>query len=128
MLPLRYGRAWVAIGVALLALVVYGSLSANPQDLLPVSPFDKLNHVAAYTLLAFWATGLVQRAHYGKVALVLAALGLALEGLQYAMAQGRMAEPLDMVANLAGIAAGLLAGTPFASGWTAGVEAWLARD
>jgi VanZ family protein len=127
MLPLRHGNVWLAAGAALVALVVYGSLSASPQTL-PGMTFDKLNHFAAYAVLAFWATGLVRRPHYGKVALALAALGLSLEAAQYAMAQGRMAEPLDMVANLAGIAAGLLTGTPFASGWTGRVEAWLARE
>ncbi|RPI13436.1 MAG: hypothetical protein EHM60_09195 [Lysobacterales bacterium] len=125
MRPLRYGTAWLTTGVALVALVVYGSLAANPQGL-AVMPLDKLNHLLAYAVLAFWATGLVHRTHYAKVALTLAVLGLGLEGLQYAMAQGRAAEPLDMAANLAGIALGLFAGMPFASGWTGRVEAWLA--
>ena len=72
--------------------------------------FDKVEHFATYLFLAAWFTGLVPRARWWRVVAGLLGLGLAMELGQYLMQAGRMADPPDMLANTAGIAAGHAAG------------------
>lgn len=127
MLPLTHARAWIAASLVLVALVVYGSLATGPQVPVP-GEFDKLQHFGAYAFLAVWFAGLVMRRRFVGVAVGLAALGLALEYLQYAMQAGRYGDPLDLAANLVGIAAGLALGQWRAHGWALRVEAWLNRN
>ena len=124
MLPLRHRRLWVAMSVALVAVVVYGSLT--PSLVLPVpGNFDKVEHFSAYCALALWFTGLFQRARYWRVAVALLALGLSMEILQGVMHMGRSAEVLDMVANTVGVVAGLAMALVLTGGWAGRVEAWL---
>ena len=89
---------------------------------------DKLEHLVVYAALALWFTGLVQRRRYWTVVLGLAALGLTLEYLQFAMHRGRMGDPWDMAANLLGIAAGVTLAVTRTGGWAPKVEAWLSRN
>lgn len=126
MLTLAYRRWWVLASVALVAFVVYGSLSAPGPTALP-GGVDKVEHFAAYLFLAVWFTGLYPREHYWTLALALAGLGLAMELLQYAMHLGRDAAPLDMAANVAGVAAGMALASVVTGGWAQRAEAWLAR-
>lgn len=126
MLSLAYKRYWLTASLALVALVVYGSLSAPVATPLP-GGFDKVEHFASYLFLAVWFTGLYPRERYWPVALALVGLGLAMELLQYAMQLGRDAAPLDMAANVAGVAAGMLLAAVATGGWARRVEAWLGR-
>jgi len=110
MLPLAHARAWIAASTLLVAAVVYASL--GPSVPAPdVDNFDKFGHLVAYAALAAWFGG----------------LGLGLEVLQHTMGRGRVGDPYDMAANLAGVVAGLLLGLRLTGGWAAGFEAWLAR-
>jgi VanZ family protein len=128
MLPLAYASAWIAASVMLVATVLYLSLAplSMPVDL--PTHFDKLEHAVAYACLTVWFTGLVARPRYGRVALALAALGLAIELLQDAMPFGRQGDPRDLVVNVVGIGAGLLLATRVTGGWAARAEAWLSRN
>jgi hypothetical protein len=124
MLPLRHRRLWVAMSAALVAAVVYGSLT--PHLVLPVpGNFDKVEHFSAYSALALWFTGLFRRTGYWKVAVSLLGLGLSMEILQGLMHMGRSAEVLDMVANTVGVVAGLAVAVVLTGGWAGRVEAWL---
>lgn len=125
-LTLAYRAWWVLASLVLLALVAYGSLSPPGPTHLP-GGVDKVEHFAAYLFLAVWFTGLYPREHYWPVALFLVGLGLAMELLQFAMHLGRDAAPLDMAANVTGVATGMLLATVATGGWAQRVEAWLGR-
>jgi VanZ family protein len=121
---LRYRTAWVVASVLLVLLVVWGSLQTSVQSP-ALGGFDKFEHFGTYTVLATWFTGFSRRNRYWVVALALLGLGLALEITQFAMQAGRVAEPLDMAANTAGVAVGVLLATFATGGWVQKAEAWL---
>ncbi|HSN17618.1 MAG TPA: VanZ family protein [Gammaproteobacteria bacterium] len=51
----RVQRWWLAVGVLLLALIVWGSLAPSVPDLgVPIPQFDKIEHICAYLLLTTW--------------------------------------------------------------------------
>lgn len=127
MLTLAHARAWIAASLLLVAAVVYASLGP-PVPAPDVDNFDKLGHFLAYAALAAWFGGLFPKSRYGWIAIALAGLGLGLEVLQQAMGRGRVGDPYDMAANVAGVVAGLLLGLWYTGGWAARVEAWLARS
>jgi VanZ family protein len=124
MLELRHRRLWIAASLGLLAIVAWGSLQTSVGSPTPQG-FDKVEHFATYLLLATWFTGLVPRARWWRVVAGLLGLGLAMELGQYLMQAGRMADPADMLANTAGIAAGMLLAWFGADRWARKVEAWL---
>jgi VanZ family protein len=128
MLPLAYAPAWIAASLLLVAGVVFASLMPGPPAPLDLRHFDKLEHALAYAVLAVWFTGIVPRANYWKVPLVLAALGIAIEFLQRAMPFGRTGDPWDFAANVLGIAVGVAFATWRTGGWALKVEAWLGRN
>jgi VanZ family protein len=124
MIALRYRAAWIAASALLVLLVVWGSLQTSVQSP-AIGGFDKVEHFGTYTLLAIWFTGFTRRSRYWAVALALVGLGLAMEIAQFTMQAGRVAEPLDMAANAAGVALGVLVATFGTGGWVQKVEAWL---
>ncbi|HSN73018.1 MAG TPA: hypothetical protein VLT59_15985 [Steroidobacteraceae bacterium] len=124
MLPLAYRRAWIAGGIALVAAVLFGSLLPVPA--LPEVPGgDKLHHLVAYGLLAVWFAGMVRPGRELHVAVVLLALGGAIELLQGLPALGRSREAVDMVANGWGVLIGLVLARLGLQGWCLHVERWL---
>ena len=127
MLPLSHKRLWLAASALLLLFVVYGSLSPAPQVDLPANA-DKIEHFAAYLLLALWFTALYPRSKYWVVAGALLALGLSMEILQHVMAMGRVADPQDMAANSAGVLLGCGLAVSVTGGWATRVDAWLGRS
>jgi hypothetical protein len=75
---------------------------------------DKVLHFGGYGLLAFLAAfasykqvGFSKR-QLTRIAVICSILGIGLEVMQYVMQVGRSFEGLDMVANVLGVAAGLL--------------------
>lgn len=94
---------WGAL-VTLLVLQVYGlygAVSAGPEQLFP--GVDKVAHALAFGLPALLATLLRSR-----VVLALLLLhALVAELLQGWLTSGRLADPWDTAANLAGLAAGV---------------------
>ena len=124
MIALRYRTAWIVASVLLVLIVIWGSLQTSVQSP-ALAGFDKFEHFGTYVVLALWFTGFSRRSHYWVVALALLGLGLAMEIAQFTMQAGRVADPLDMAANAAGVALGLLAATFGTGGWVPKVEAWL---
>ena len=113
----RFGRSlkpferpllWAGLWVLVVALVVIGSLM--PAQGLPKVPdgFDKLEHFAAYALLAAGAVQLfVRRLSWGFVCVMLVLMGIGLEYLQAQMGLGRMLDRQDVLANTIGVLIGL---------------------
>ena len=110
--PLHYRVCWQAIGLLLLLAVMALSLLPISQPL-PVSGGDRIGHLLAYGVLMYW-WGMVQPASRLHWLLMLAGLGLALEGIQ-GLLPHRYLEWQDAVANLTGVLTGLvLLHTPLA--------------
>jgi VanZ family protein len=127
MLPLRHRKTWLALSGLLVAGVVFGSLQPNPPLVMPGN-FDKVEHFAAYFLLAGWFTGLYPRSTYWTVAIGLLVLGIGLEVLQGAMELGRVPDVFDMAANAAGVAVGVALALVATGGWARRVESWLSSS
>ena len=124
MLPLRHRRLWITMSLVLLAAVLFASLQPDFGPAVPAN-FDKVEHLAAYVLLALWFTGLVARGRYWAVGAGLMALGLLIEVLQWRMNLGRSAEALDMLANTLGIGVGITIALLATGGWAPRLESWL---
>jgi VanZ family protein len=124
MLNLRYRPFWLATSAVLVLGVVWGSLQTSLSGEVPQG-YDKVEHFGTYLFLAVWFTGLMARKRWWLVAATLLLLGAAMEAGQYAMQAGRTADVIDMAANVAGVAAGLLLAALLTGGWAQRVESWL---
>ena len=106
-LKLRY--LWLSIGYALVALVVYLSLTSSPVD--PGLDFplvDKVYHAFAYFVLMAWFAQIYHdRFQRNMIAVTFIVLGITLESLQ-SFDPNRYFEFADMVANTTGVILGLL--------------------
>jgi VanZ family protein len=97
-------RAWLTFGYALIALVIYLSLTPRP----PESGFehaDKLHHLLAYGVLMGWFAQLFAGASRRAWAVAFVALGLGLEVAQ-GMTGYRMFSWLDFAADSLGVLIG----------------------
>lgn len=103
MRPLRYSRAWLLCGAALVVAVIIGSVGPPVQ---PLGHSDKLTHLTAYLILAVWFGGVYRPARYMLVAACLLALGGGIELVQ-GLLPYRSMELADMGANCAGVVAGI---------------------
>jgi VanZ family protein len=127
-LPLAHPGAWrAATAILLVAFSIACLVPMGPVPGTAGGRLDKVGHFVAYVVLAAWFAGLYPRTRYGLIAIGLALLGLAIELLQESMGLGRDGDPLDMVANLAGIGVGLALGLWCSGAWVPRVEACLAR-
>lgn len=124
MLPLRYARAWLAVGVALLVLGLASALAPASSDP-PFTLNDKLAHLVGFLFFMLWFGGLFEARRAPFVALGLMAYGLLIEALQ-SLTPTRHAEGLDVVADAAGILLGWLLGAAGMSRWCLRLEQWLA--
>lgn len=118
---LRFFGWWLAGGIALLALIVTGTL-APPHAVPEISLSDKLQHFGGYLLLALWFAGLVERYRYLLVGVALIALGGTLEAAQAAMAVGRSADWSDVSANTLGVVVGLALAQAGLGSWMLTIE------
>ena len=106
--PFRRPRLWLGLWLLAVAAVVVLSL-ANLSRLPPVPEGgDKVEHFLAYALLSASAMQLfARRSGCVVVALLLVAMGVALEFAQGALTTTRMGDPRDALANTVGVLAGL---------------------
>ena len=106
--PLRNRRFWMALWVAsVLGVVVVCLIPPPPLPPLPDSS-DKLEHFAAYFLLAAGAVQVFRRGRMlAWVGVALVAQGVCIEFAQGALTATRSADPFDALANAVGVAAGL---------------------
>ncbi len=112
---LRYRPLWLAIGWALVTLVLYLSLTPRPLEL-TIDHGDKYMHLLAYFVLMGWFQQLYPKRRSRLLLLGLfIGMGIGLEYLQ-GMSGARLFDPADMVANsLGALLAWLLGWTGFAS-------------
>jgi len=104
---LKFRFLWLTIGYALVALVVYLSLTSSPVDLELSFPYeDKVFHALAYfTLMAWFSQIYHDRFQRNMIAVFFVFLGITLEYLQ-GFDPNRYFEFGDMVANSTGVALG----------------------
>ncbi len=105
-LKLRF--LWLTIAYALVALVVFLSLTSSPVDLELAFPYqDKFFHAIAYfTLMAWFSQIYHDKFQRNMIAVVLVFMGVTLEYLQ-SFDANRYSEIADLVANITGVALGL---------------------
>jgi len=122
MLPLRFPRVWLAIGIAFVVSVIATSLAPGEyvEDMMIWN--DKVTHAMAYTGLVLWFAGLYPRKRYFLIALALFLLGAAIEFLQGSMSYGRFGDFADLIANTTGVAMGLLLARAGLGQWAHWVE------
>ena len=112
MRELRYRKLWLAIGFALVALVIYLSLTPDPIDVGKIEEV-KTGHFLAYAVVMLWFAQ-IYRSLRGRitVGLLLVLMGVALEYAQ-AIVGYRSFGYADMRDNAIGVTVGLiLAFTP----------------
>lgn len=123
MLPLRHPRTWRVIGWILIAASFYASLM--PAKSLPeIGVSDKFEHTFAYAFLALWFAGLYPRSRYIVIGGALFVMGVSIEIAQGAMHLGRQADYRDVIANTAGILAGLALAALWLGGWAERIDGW----
>jgi len=109
--PTTLRRLWRAIGVGLILLVIWLSLTPTPIEI-PVEQGDKFGHLAAYGTLMFWFANLDARLRQRLgYATAFVALGIALEFAQ-GLTDYRVFEVADMVANAIGVLLGWIVAPP----------------
>lgn len=104
----RWPRLWLGLWALMIVAIVTGSLmpaTELPQPLFPGA--DKLQHLLGYAVLSAYAAMLfATRRAQTSAAVGLVLLGILIEGAQSALTASRLADPLDMLANLAGVVLG----------------------
>lgn len=120
MLPLRYGKLWLALGW-LMVLVTLGAFVAPAPEVLFVSHIDKVQHFLCFFVLTVWFCGLYDRRRYALVALGLILYAAGSEVIQGFLSY-RTASLGDLVADAAGVVAGIMASARGAGRWCIELE------
>ena len=127
MLPLRYGRFWLAFGWAGLLFAVLASL-ISPSYIPRIDLSDKILHASYYLLLMLWFAGIYRRSRYLPIAAGLFLFGWGLELLQgLEVFAGHHMHAGDLAANATGIAVAWLLALLGMGGWCAKLESLLGR-
>jgi hypothetical protein len=118
---LRYRRAWMAVGIAMLLAITIVCLM--PSTALPQTGIsDKSEHALAFGAVAFWFGSILMRYDVPWLAVLLVAFGALIEISQAAMGWGRSGDIKDLLADSVGIALGIgIAMTPLGR-WARWVE------
>ena len=114
MQELKYKSLWLIIGFAMVAFVVYSSLTSSPPEITSFKISDKLMHVTGYFGLMGWFLQIYQQKNMQIIlAVIFISMGVSLEFLQD-LGGVRFFEFNDMLANSAGVLlAWSLVKTPF---------------
>ncbi|AVP96014.1 VanZ family protein [Ahniella affigens] len=112
--PFRHPRLWIAVAWFGIVLCIVLSLVPSPKIGVSVPGNDKLHHALAYFALMIWHGWLLaQQRALKRAALFLLILGVVLEVLQSFLPWRQGNDPMDLLANVSGIAlAWLLLLTP----------------
>jgi VanZ family protein len=102
---------WLAVGWAMVASIVWLSLTPAPPKL-DFEQSDKLGHLLAYGMLMFWFAQLYRKTTRALYAAGFIAMGIGLEFLQGELAY-RSYEVFDMYANALGVLLGWMIGLFF---------------
>jgi hypothetical protein len=120
---LRWHRAWVALGGAIMLWVLWMALSPDPGIALDFPYGDKLLHATTFTcLMGWWGNVYRERRPRGWAALGCLAFGVFIEFAQW-LDPPRDADALDVLADGAGIVIALLLLRTSLASVLAGVEA-----
>lgn len=105
----KFAGLWLAVGYALVVLVIVLSLVSAPDNLELSFPYeDKVFHAFAYFTLMTWFSQIYHdRYRRNLAAIMFILLGVILEFLQ-SFEPSRTAEFADMVANTTGVVLGYL--------------------
>jgi VanZ family protein len=113
---LRLFPLWLFLGIGLVAIVIYLSLTARPPEMVSFAFSDKVGHFLAYAVLMGWFGQIFS----GRFSLILFAIGFALMGISLEYVQGmgrhRHFEYADMAANTIGVVLGLILTTTLFKG------------
>ena len=105
-LRFRFHLLWLLIGLALIATVLFLSLTSSPPDLLDFAFSDNLEHLFAYSVLMGWLGQL----YVSTRQQILLVVGFCLMGVGLEFVQGwsghRFFDVADMVANTLGVLLG----------------------
>ena len=105
---LKYRFFWLAVGYALVALVVVLSVVSNPEIEFDIPNEDKVYHMLAYfTLMAWFSQIYHDRSRRILCAVIFILLGILLEYVQ-SFEPARFSSYGDVIANTAGVATGYL--------------------
>ena len=133
MLPLRYVRRWQVASVLLLIFVLAATLMPAvwfwPSRREVAAWFfdvDKWFHGVTFVILAVWFAGQYRPRSYWKIGVGLIIFGFVIEGCQRLVTY-RLAEMLDVAADVVGIVIGLVIASAGLGGWSLRVEGWLVR-
>ncbi|WP_455207218.1 VanZ family protein [Kaarinaea lacus] len=103
---LSYFKFWLTIGLGLIALVIYLSLTSTPPPMPSVEFGDKISHLLAYGILSGWFGQLYTRFKTQLwIFFGFSLMGIILEYLQ-GLDPARYFEYGDMTANAVGAALG----------------------
>ena len=120
---LRWHRAWVALGGAIMLWVLWMALRPDPGITLGFPYGDKLLHAATFTcLMGWWGNVYSERRSRSWAALGCLAFGIFIEFAQW-LDPPRDADALDVLADGAGIVIALLLLRTSLASVLAGVEA-----
>lgn len=123
---LRYQRMWTILGWIAVAVALV--LNLMPGAVTPQMVGDKYEHVIGYVLLTLWFCGIYPRSRYWVIAASLLGMGILVEILQGAMHWGRHADVNDVIADVTGIAIGLVLALTILAEWPRRVEALFAPN
>jgi glycopeptide antibiotics resistance protein len=106
---LRYFKLWLAIGYALMAFIIYVSLTSEPVEIGIDFPFqDKFFHGLAYFSLMGWFAQMFHvKSQRVAFAIAFILMGVILEYMQ-SFDPARYSETEDMIANILGVAIAVL--------------------
>jgi len=130
-LPLRHHRRWKIAGAIVLLGVLVGTL-IPAFGLWPDAPritlyaVDKWLHGIVFAFLAVWFSGQYSRAYYVRISVALFIFGVVIELCQRLVSY-RTAELLDLAADTAGIAIGMVIALIGVGGWSLRFEERLER-
>lgn len=100
---LHFWRIWFALGIALLLVIIAGSLIPVPKTGVQLN--DKLIHVSMYFLLMAWFAQVFEARFHLRIAIFCISIGLLLEAAQHTTGY-RSFEWGDALANFAGVILG----------------------